>query len=39
MLKIDETAALKVSIFDVFWLFSAKWLKRVTYLSTNMPSA
>jgi len=27
MLKIDETAALKVSIFDVFWLFFGKMAK------------
>ena len=32
MLKIDEMAAQNVSIFDVFWLFWAKWPKRVTYL-------
>ena len=35
MLKIDEMATQKVSIFDVFWLFLAKWSKRVTYLSTE----
>ena len=35
MLKIDEMAAQNVLIFDVFWLFWAKWSKRVTYLSTE----
>ena len=38
MLKIDKMAAKKVSIFDVFLLFWAKWPKRVIYSSTKSHS-